>query len=333
MVDGRQMCCVCGEPVSERFKVPCDYRRPEIAREYSVYWCQQCDLGQIQPRPSLNEIADSYNVENYYTHDGSTDERASRSTPGSRTILDRLRTHLSWRLDCGTELSPEEIRVTVEDRKPTICEIGCGNGQCLLQFAGAGYDVFGVEPDSSALDVANSELAKVGMEGRVLCGTAEELPESVRSRRYDVVLMSHVLEHCLDVNEAISNSRELLSANGVLVIEVPNCAALGFQQQLGAWPWADIPRHLNFFTPRSLELLLTKHGLQVSTTVFRGYCRQFSKTWLENERQIYSAFARHQSTGTALPGFNSRAWRLLIRSVFARPALKYDSVRIAARIR
>ncbi len=75
---------------------------------------------------------------------------------------------------------------TVE-RKPTICEIGCGNGQHLLQFLGAGYDVFGVEPDSSALKVANSELKKAGVEGRVLVGTAEEL----RSRSGAGSLMSY----------------------------------------------------------------------------------------------------------------------------------------------
>ncbi len=52
--------------------------------------------------------------------------------------------------------------------------------------------------------------------------------------------MSHVLEHCRDVNITISNCRDILGPDGVLVIEVPNCAALGFQQQLGAWPWSDI---------------------------------------------------------------------------------------------
>lgn len=129
-----------------------------------------------------------------------------------------------------------------------------------------------------------------------------------------MVLMSHVLEHCIDPIGSVKNAAKLLSDEGTLVVEVPNNAALGFDWFEGKWPWTDIPRHLSFFTDRSLDRVLGNAGLTITETLYTGYARQFLPWWRE---QI----------GDARSG-----WPLLLTSAALSPRRKYDSIRIHARL-
>ena len=165
----------------------------------------------------------------------------------------------------------------------------------------------------------------------VFDGTAEELPTEVQNKKYNVVLMSHVLEHCLDINAAISNVRKVLKSGGVFIVETPNCESHGFKNYKAGWPWTDIPRHLNFFTPYSLNLILKKHGFNVVSKKYRGFCRQFSNSWLENEEEIWRAFALSDSELNIKPDFKLRNWNLLFKSLISSKASKYDSVRLIAK--
>ena len=140
-----------------------------------------------------------------------------------------------------------------------------------------------------------------------------------------MVLLSHVLEHCIDPAAALGNVKQLLAPNGTAIIEVPNNAAQGFAMYGPGWFFADIPRHLQFFTEGSLQTALASVGLRVTKAFYTGYTRQFFPEWLAAQETIRSR------TGLA----SSRAWegnigRLLAATAFARPANKYDSIRIHA---
>ena len=313
-------CPLCGSGASLRFSVPCDWRKPDIAQTYSVYWCHPCDYGQIWERPTAEEITGFYQLDTYYTHDGGD---ASGDAPRP-SILDKLRVHIAWRLDSGTDLSPDEALSRLPKKKLSVCEIGCGNGNNLKQFAEHGFTVYGVEPDPSSRAIAQETFEEIYE------GTAEELPEPIASQKYDVVLMSHVLEHCQDVTAAVDNAKSLLTDNGVFIVETPNCKALGFDKYEGGWPWSDIPRHLNFFTPHSLATVVENSGLDVVEKKYRGFYRQFLDWWLEHEEIIWNAFAKHDHHYASAPRFNQRAWGLLLSSVLAPQEKKYDSIRIIA---
>src|SRR5881296_1760420 len=64
-------------------------------------------------------------------------------------------------------------------------EVGCGRGRYLRMLSGMGFDVTGVD--------ANPELVRANREAGFRCLTAEEFKQSLD--RYDVMLMSHVIEH------------------------------------------------------------------------------------------------------------------------------------------
>lgn len=311
-------CPICENEVFPKFSVPCDCKKPNNSKSYEVYWCPTCDYGLVWPRPSREEIADFYVIEDYYTHKATTANLGGQNV----SFFDRLMLRIGWHFDAGESLTPSEVTPWLKEKELTICEIGCGNGNNLSQFHGAGFSVFGVEPDPAARELAQKITVNI------FNGTAEELPETIVNRKYDVVLMSHVLEHCLDINAAVLNAKGILKEGGVYLVETPNSQNLGFKAYQGGWPWSDIPRHLNFFTTNSLNKILKKHGFEVEQVKYYGFCRQFHQSWLTMEDEIWSAFSKCGAREQARPNFRARAWKMLFRSAFASKASKYDSVRL-----
>lgn len=306
-------CPLCLLPMDKRFAAR-DYRRPADQTEWQLLWCDPCAYGCIDGQFSPATVASFYTIP-YYTHQPGGLAKAADS---QRSFLDRLRVHLAWRADFGYEFSPQEVS-SPRGANPSICDLGCGGGAHLAVFQKAGYNGLGVEPDPLARAAAQ-QIA------HVLDGTAEHLPQAIQDMRFDVVLLSHVLEHCIHPLNALRNARQLLSADGTVVIEVPNHSALGFALFEAMWPWTDIPRHLHFFTAKSLEAALHQAGLEVTQTHYHGYTRQFQPEWIAAQHEIWEQLG----SGPA-PDYRRASWGLLLRSWLAPTPLKYDSLRVHAK--
>jgi predicted TPR repeat methyltransferase len=98
----------------------------------------------------------------------------------------------------------------------------------------------------------------------------------LKGRAFDVIVMRHVLEHCIDPNRVLTKAAALLNAQGLLICEVPNNTAQGLRQSGAAWMMLDVPRHLHFFTGPTLVAFCRRAGLDVVSTSYAGYSRQFS---------------------------------------------------------
>lgn len=92
-------------------------------------------------------------------------------------------------------------------------------------------------------------------------------------RPFDVVSMSHYLEHTREVRDEIDAARSLLGDGGLLFIEVPDP-----ESPIGRWlgwtwlPWFQ-PQHQNMLPCETLQDLLRAHGFEV-LEVERGAAHQ-----------------------------------------------------------
>lgn len=320
------LCPLDKNPLKEWMYVSGDRRRPSKKTSYQLYWCEKCKYGILHPRASKYEdTLQFYSVEDrpFYTH---SNESSNDKTQTDIKLSERLLLHLAWRFDKGVELSASTIDKLI-GKKATILEIGCGAGQLLLDCQKLGHSVLGIEPDPEARKVSLDKGLQVKN------GTAESLPDQLQKKYFDVIVMKHVLEHCLDPILALSNLKELLKPGGIFVCEVPNNSCIAARWAGTSWSHLGVPRHINFFTEKSLTTCIQKAGLKVVSSQFRGYCRQFKKENINLEQKSYDFFTSFNNNDSlpVRPSFLTR-WIMLIFSAMASPSHKYDSVIVISRL-
>jgi len=134
----------------------------------------------------------------------------------------------------------------------TMFEIGPGEGFMLELFEKKNFHVFGMEASKENLQIINSKLNK----GEIQIGFAEDI--SKINKKFDVIILSHVLEHLVDCRKVLLKIKNLLKDGGIFFIEVPNCESeKELEHSILTQP------HLHHFTKQSIEILLKDMGFEI----------------------------------------------------------------------
>jgi SAM-dependent methyltransferase len=152
--------------------------------------------------------------------------------PVQRATLDRQYRHLPNR--------PERGRVL---------DIGFGDAGFLENARAAGWAVVGTDLDPAVVRSARAR----GFDARL--GTVDEAHGP-----FDVITMSHVIEHLHDPVGVLHSCYELLSPGGMLWLETPNIDAVGRRKFRRHWRGLEPPRHLVLFNRASLKQALRDAG-------------------------------------------------------------------------
>jgi len=311
-------CPVCGEVAGAWMIVPGDWRRPELDTDFELRWCNGCKHGFLHPPPTLEASMAAHDLDEYFTHGAEEPDAPPGSLLGR--IESRVREHIAWRLDDGEETRHNVASVLREPKR--VCEIGCGAGQLGAFLVERGHSYVGIEIDA----VARSLAASRGLE--VFEGVAQEVPPELAGRRFDAVVMSHVLEHVADLRAAMQTIVTLLGERGVFVAEVPNNQAVDGHELGATWYWLDVPRHVQFFTGESLTRLCNEQGLRARGLEYTGFVRHYQDPWIEKEKRIHDFMAGRGWDGPR--SGRRRAWRRLFEAAFLPDAKRYDSVMVVA---
>ena len=139
-----------------------------------------------------------------------------------------------------------------------LLEIGVGVGQSILWFEEEGFDVNGIEPDGKNVSMINKKLKK----GKVIESSVEDF---LTDEVFDVIWMSHVLEHIIEPIHFLKKIKNNLKKDGIFFIEVPNCEYEPMlQSSIQKNP------HLFHFTQNALSKLVENVGYKIlSCDVFR----------------------------------------------------------------
>lgn len=108
----------------------------------------------------------------------------------------------------------DRLRAWLPDRPSDVLDLGCGTGSLSLLAAERGHRVTGVDSAPAMLERARRKLA--GRDAEFLLGDAAAPP--VGERRYDVVLVRHVLWTLPEPARVLAHWRELLRPGGRLVL-------------------------------------------------------------------------------------------------------------------
>jgi SAM-dependent methyltransferase len=141
-----------------------------------------------------------------------------------------------------------------------VLEVGCGNGQMLKRLP-EHLIPCGIEIDARAAGKARKYIEPRG--GVMLHADGLHGLESLDSESISGVLMHSYLEHENQPLEVLRQTARVLVAGGVVVIKVPNFASFNRRLLGSMWPGFRFPDHVNYFTPHSLQAVVSAAGLAI----------------------------------------------------------------------
>lgn len=204
---------------------------------YSIFFCELCNIGKTFPQPSDDELKRLYGA-GIYRSDG-----GKRFNFLIEEFVSKFR-------------SRRKNRIKKYKSNGAILDVGCGRGTFLEIMKRDGWEVTGTEFDQ---DVAATISERYSIP--VLQGDLNDLhlPES----SFDVILLTHVLEHVRSPLQTIRECHRLLKKNGLLVVSCPNIQSLQAMAGKAKWFHLDLPYHLHHFSEKGLKKLIENNFFSI----------------------------------------------------------------------
>lgn len=239
--------------------------------------CNTCGLAYVNPCPVRKDILLFYpNNYDAYARTAS-DARTLKLLPRviSYNIYNFLRkfsfSKIIWkniisRIRANGEI---DLRLVKLNEKSHILDIGCGTGLFLNHIRWlTGCFVKGVEPNENARQKANGLLGEGVVENSFL--------DKFNDKGYfDCVTMWHVLEHLPEPLGVLRKISTILNDSGWLIISAPNIDSWNWSIFGRNWLGIDLPRHLQFFSPKTAQALLEKGGFKTEKIIYRCSAANF----------------------------------------------------------
>lgn len=242
-------CPVCG---SSDIEIALQATDHTVSGEiFSIMECKACKLRFTQDVPDELSIGPYYRSENYISH-----------TNTSKGFVNSL---YHWVRKRTLTRKRKLIQKATDVSTGKLLDIGAGTGAFLHEMKQQGWDTTGLEPDGPARKLAK-KLYNIDLQEN---SQLFKLP----ANSFHAITLWHVLEHVHDLHEYIKQIKSLLQEKGKLIIAVPNYTSADAATYKEHWAAYDVPRHLYHFSPRSIQVLMEKHGLSI---------KQYKPMWYDS---------------------------------------------------
>lgn len=271
-------------------------------RRFWLCRCARCGIQFTHPR-TPKEMIVSTQSEACYAYADTDDYPAGRL----RDMMRKLRAAAlkrdsgetgirRWAVRCAAHLLRRRwAHLPAGSAGGRLLDVGCGAGAFLLWAKSVGWDVAGIDRSS----IGAGRARERGLD--VHCGSIEDAPWPGGS--FDLVRMSHVLEHMEEPQAALESARRLLRAGGRLIIRVPDVGSWVAAVMRRRWFAYGIPEHCFHFTEATLVPLIQRAGFQISAVEKSHMFPTFTDPILSLTRWLAGPswdFVRWSGVGAAL---------------------------------
>ena len=230
----RECECGCGD-----FEVIAQKDRYGIAVDTVI--CRNCGL--IMTNPCLDDSSNTSFYKKDYPYiyravDKPSEKAYSDARKDAESILEFIQKHTGM-------------------YEGSVLEIGCADGRNVVVFAENGYDVCGIDLSAEYVEFGKSK----GL--NLICEDAEAFER--RGKKFDLIVLNHVLEHFTDLGRELSVIRRMLKKDGWMYVGAPGVKALSYGTYKGDFLLMLQNAHIFNFTKATLCRTMKKHGFD---TVF-----------------------------------------------------------------
>ena len=216
-------------------------------RSYDIRKCSVCKSGFAWPVPSARYLADFYAGEaatSSNAEPGCAEDRMAAMVAEQERFPNALR---------DAKRMAERMRFYATGDR--LLDVGAGRGLFSRAAAQEGFEVSAVEYSQQAREVYALVNGFDAMEG----GLTPEFAQR-NEGRFDVVLLSQVLEHLPLTEDPVAMISRLLAPGGVAAIAVPHLGGLVSRVQGKRDMFIYPPEHINYFSLAGLDRLFARAG-------------------------------------------------------------------------
>jgi SAM-dependent methyltransferase len=220
-------------------------KRSSDGNIFNIFRCSSCGSGFLNPRPT------SAYLEGIYAFSG----HGLKEPLPLNQVLENEREYPNSRVDAKRMIfkAGKMLKNRVTNK---ALDVGSGYGFYSAELLNAGFRVTAINPAKWENDVFEQMNKFRPIE--------KYIEDFKPSEKFDLVIMSQVLEHICNVEDILKKTRTLLSHDGIVVIAVPSIDSIwvkisGVRERL----CFNLPEHLNYFSTRGLFRLVERTGYRI----------------------------------------------------------------------
>lgn len=245
--------------------------------KFKVMRCSNCGLAYTWPRLNVKQLKSFYPSEYFGSRLKEKRSPKIQDIKGIKRSLGKyfsilLWKHLFLRPNFRQKLSYISQRIILfpfyklrvlpyKDRPGKLLDVGCATGNFLDYQRLWGWDVYGVELSEKAASFARDVKGLKVKTGQLDDANYEE-------SFFDIVNLSHTLEHFPNPFKELKKIRRILRKDGLIIITIPNCNKIEPTVFGSYWCAYDLPRHQLHLSPDAAKKLLEKGGFEVLKIIF-----------------------------------------------------------------
>lgn len=234
-------CIVCGaNDWAGIHQAISDFEYQQVEAKHRLIQCSGCGLIRLDPIPTLEMMASYYPSEYANIH---TESHALQK----------------FLVECSYKKTVDLLGNYVKGPVKAL-DVGCAGGHFIgyLKKVKPDWQVEGVDLSKDAVEFGAKH-------GRLIHqGTLEQADLPADS--FDLIIMSHLIEHVENPKTLLLRCAELLKSNGVVYIETPNTSCFDFKLFGRFWGGYHYPRHTHLFNYDNLIRLQKEVGFVLDGT-------------------------------------------------------------------
>ena len=223
-----------------------------MKKSYKLFFNREYKYLTVSPKPSDEEI-EKYYLSEFYNNAHKDNKKGLPDSSLIKQKKDKEFHEIRFK-DMFNNI--KEIKGKI--KKSSILDIGCGYGEFLSYMKKQKLDCYGLELSEDAIDYIKK--FKKGI--KIKQFNITKGLDGYGKKKFDIISLLSVLEHSQDPIKLLKSINKILNKNGILIIDVPNdfnafqlAAVKKFKIKKY---WFFPPRHLNYFSLKSLRHVLKK---------------------------------------------------------------------------
>ncbi len=195
--------------------------------------CAQCHFTLINPRPSFDQIAKTYDSVYSENYTKKAEKKRKRALRRVRRLKRSYKSFGNW------------------------LDVGCSAGFVVEAAQNEGFTGYGIDIEAGGLAYGKKVLGLANL----IEGTLGEY--HYPSQFFDVISAYDVIEHVPDLNLFLTEIKRILKPRGILDIGTPNIDHWRVPKNLPTWNEFKPSEHLYYFNKGTLSKLLAKNNLKI----------------------------------------------------------------------